>query len=85
MKAEPYPYDLNNCPVGGGVEACFIFKWYTANGIQKFQPLEPGEPARDPYNRTTFRPDILVREFQMKTLPSDWSPSGTSDIWIRIK
>lgn len=78
-------YDLTNCPIGGGVEACFIFRWYTSNGIQKFQPLEPGESSRDPYNRTTFRPDILVHEFEKKTVPCDWSPFGNSDIWVRIK
>lgn len=85
MDAIQSSYGLSNCPLGGGVEACFIFRWFTADDVQKFQPLEPGEYTRDPYNEATFRPDILVHEFEKKTIPSDWSPFGTSDIWVRIK
>lgn len=78
-------YGLGNCPIGGGVEACFIFRWFTARGIQRFQPLEPGERGRDPYKRSTFRKDLPVHQFQKMTLPNDWCPEGESDVWVRIE
>ena len=78
-------YGLSNCPVGGGVEAVFVFRWYLAKGIQKFQPLEPGEIGRDPFNRRTFRKTLAVHEFQKMTLSNDWSPEGESEVWVRIE
>ncbi len=71
--------------MGGGVEACFLFRWFTARGIQKFQPLEPGEFDRDPFDRRTFRMDLPVHEFERITLPCDWSPLGESDVGVRIE
>ena len=78
-------YGLSNCPIGGGVEACFIFRWFAESGIQKFQPLEIGEYTRNPYDETSFLPGVPFREFQKMTLPSEWAPSGFSDVWVRIK
>jgi hypothetical protein len=85
MTAHESSYGLSNCPLGGGVEACFIFRWFTAVGIQLFQPLEVGEFDRNPYDESKFRKDIPVRRFQKETFPADWSASGTSDIWVRIE
>jgi hypothetical protein len=85
MNAAESSYGLCNCPIGGGVEACFLFRWYTARGIQKFQPLEPGEYDRDPFNPRTFRKDRAVHQFEKMTLPSDWAQSGWSDVWVRIE
>ena len=85
MTAAESSYGLSNCPIGGGVEACFLFRWFTATGVQKFQPLEPGEYDRDPYNARTFRSDLPIHEFQKMSLPSDWSDSGTSEVWVRIE
>ena len=78
-------YGLCNAPIGGGVEAIFVFRWFTAKGIQRYQPLQPGEYDRDPFNRRTFRKDLPVHEFQKMALPNDWSPEGESDVWVRIE
>ncbi len=78
-------YGLSDCPIGGGVEACFVFRWFTATGVQKFQPLEIGEYSRNPYDEATFRPDLPVHEFEKMTLPSEWAPGGVSEMWVRIE
>ncbi len=83
-------FGLPNCPIGGGVEACFVFRWFKCEGIQKFQPLQPGEYRnrdfnRDPYDESTFRPDLPIFEFQKMRLPSTWAESGFSDVWVRIE
>jgi len=85
MTALQSSYGLSNCPVGGGVEACFIFRWFTAVGIQLFQPPEIGEYDRNPYDSATFRKDLPVHKFRKETVPADWSESGTSDLWVRIE
>lgn len=85
MFAVESAYDLSTCPIGGGVEACLVFRWFTARGIQIFQPLQPGEFDRDPFNRRTFRTDLPVHEFEKMSLPSDWSESGYSDVWVRVE
>lgn len=85
MTAAESSYGLSNCPIGGGVEAIFVFRWFTARGIQRFQPLESGEIGRDPYNRGTFRKELPIRHFEKMSLPSEWAESGYSDIWVRIE
>ena len=85
MSAAESSYGLSNCPIGGGVEACFIFRWFTESGIQRFQPLEAGERGRDPYNRATFRKDLPIHQFQKMRLPNEWSEDGDSDVWVRIE
>lgn len=85
MTATQSSYGVSNCPIGGGVEACFLFRWSGKKGIQKFQPLLPGEYGRDPYDPDAFRNDIPIYEFQKKKLVSEWAPSGRSEVWVRIK
>ncbi|RYD47463.1 MAG: hypothetical protein EOP85_05415 [Verrucomicrobiaceae bacterium] len=78
-------YGLSNCPIGGGVEACFLFRWHKKRARQRFQPLQPGERSRNPYDEKAFRPDLPVYEFEKRKLPSEWAPDGVSDIWVRVK
>ncbi|MES2661434.1 MAG: hypothetical protein V4689_22630 [Verrucomicrobiota bacterium] len=71
---------MSNCPIGGGVEACFVFRLFTATGIQRFQPLEIGAYTRNPYDEATFRPELPVHEFEKMTLPSEWASGGVSEV-----
>ena len=75
--------DLLECRVGDWEDARFVAEWRMRDGIQLYQPLEPGERGRSPFDESRFNPARPIWEFQ-RCLSPRTDDLGAHAVWKRI-